>query len=216
MRPRSTFHLWLAGGVLIAFWLLVAIATATVAANCGPDCGDNGGRGAFIGFVAAAPLAALGLTLVGLGVPRRGPLLRLAASFARFGAALLAIIAAVVAVHGADQLIDSITGSDLHAIGRESYERSQMAKEGAASGVAALVLLAIAASGLLPGLAVSPDERPRAWARRLTVALAAIYLLLLVPAVATTDVRSLPSVLLGLVTAAGAALVLTELRRRPY
>jgi hypothetical protein len=69
------------------------------------------------------------------------------------GAALLAILAVVVGVHAVDQLLDSLTGSDLHRIGQEGYERSQMAKEGAASAVASVVLLALAATGLLPTLA---------------------------------------------------------------
>jgi hypothetical protein len=217
VQSRSSIHLWLATGVLLVSWLLVVVATGAVGASCGSDCGDNGGRGAFIGLVAATPLGTLGLTLAGLGARGRlRPIVRLLSRAALVGGALLAFVALVVAVHAADQLLDALTGSDLHAIGQEQYERSQMKKDAAGSGVVAVALLVLAASALLPTLAGRSGVRSRAWARRLVVALTAIYLLIVVDAVANIDARVVPYALLGLITIAGAALVFAELRRAPY
>src|SRR4051812_23970662 len=129
----------------MALWLAAVAWAISIAADCGTDCGDNGGRGAFIGLVAVTPLGAGGLALVVLGAERRGALLRLATRAALAGAALLAILALWVAVHSVLELMNG---------GRATaYDRSQMTREGTGGLVVSVILVGLAATGLLPWLA---------------------------------------------------------------
>jgi len=119
----------------------------------------------------------------------------------------------VLLVHAADQLLDSLTGSDIHILGQEAQERARMKKGAAASAVIALVLAPVAASGLPPLLAGRPGATARRLARVVVAALAVLYLALTVSAVATADAELLPYAVAAAITAGGAALAFAELRK---
>ena len=217
MQARSTIHLWLSGAALLAAWLLVFVVAAVTVGSCDYDCGDNGGRAAFLGLVASAPAGALGLTLFVLGAGGTRGALKPLTWMSVAGGALIALIALYLVVHAIDQLIDAVTGNDLHFIGREGYERSQMRTEAAFSAVAAVVLAPIAASGVLPALAARSATGSRRWARRELVLLVILYVAFALGSAVSAigEIEFLPFALVGLVTAAGAALAFAELGRRP-
>jgi hypothetical protein len=194
MRRRGNLHLWLAGAALLALWLLVFVLAAGTLSDCGSDCGDNGGRGAFIGLVAAAPLGALAVTLFVLAAgDARGPL-KLLAGLSVAGGALVGVVAAVVLMWALGQAL----GGDQDAT----------AKGAVAGLLVASMLLAIAASGFLPLLAAK-GAYARRRARWIVAALGFVYLA--VTATSSADAEMLPYVAVGLTTIAGAALAFREL-----
>jgi hypothetical protein len=208
---RGTIHLWLTGAVLLALWLLAFLFAAAALGSCGSDCGDNGGRGAFIGLVGTAPLGSVGLTLCVLASGgARGPL-RPLAWLAVGGGALIGLVAVVVGLAAVVQIVDLLTGGDPQA---RVYEREQMGTSAAAHATVAVVLAAIAASGLLPTLAQRPGDGSRRWARGVLIAVSLVYVAFALWAFAVSE-RDLPYALVGLFIVAGAAIALGDLRRRP-
>lgn len=203
MQARGTTHLWLAGAGLLIAWMLVVAAASGALATCGTDCGDNGGRAAFIGLIAGAPLGALAVTLFVLAAGgERGPL-KLLSKLAIAGGAMIGLVVVVLVVIGVGGVIRLIAGHDTvdHAVAKGTW----------ACFVLALVVLPIAATGLLPSLAAKGGDSSY-YARYVLGALGLVYVTVTVLSLGNPDL--FPYLLVGAATTAGAALTFRELARR--
>jgi hypothetical protein len=136
------------------------------------DCGDNGGRGAFVGLVATAPLGAVGLTLFVLGAGGARGQLRPLAWLAgrrrrpdRPGRGDRR--------DPRDRPTHWLMSSDIQIVGREDHERARMKKAAAASAVVALLYVAFA---LLAIVTADADLLPHALVGLFTAAGARIAL----------------------------------------
>ena len=158
--------------LIIAFGLVLLAAMATIG-SCETDCGDNGGRGAFLGVMAATPLAILGALLVSRG--RSGRLPELLRTLSAAGAVLLGALAIWLLFHGADRLVAGITGTELHGPMNDlAQARANEREAGIVSGIAGLVVAALATTAFLPHLAASGSPAARRWTRGILVLLACL------------------------------------------
>lgn len=206
--PRSVK---LAGAALLLVWLAILAAALVKGASCEADCGDHGGRGAFVGVLAATPLGAVGVTLLALGGSSRWT--RLLKWVVAASGVLLALLALSLLLHAADRVAAAITGSDLSGpLNDLDAARRNARTEGIASAVAGLFVAALAAGGLLPLLSGGDSAVARRWIRRLLVLLLltclAVTLLGLVTAIQAP--LMLPLALVGAAGAGGAALLLAR------
>jgi hypothetical protein len=206
--PRA---LKLAGVALLLVWLAVLAAAVAKVAPCEADCGDHGGRGAFLGLLTATPLAAVGVALLAVGgASRRTRLLGWAVAA---GGVLLGVLALLLLLNAADRAAAAITGTDLSGpLTDLEAARSNARTEGIASAVAGFFVATLAAGSLLPLLSGGDSSVARRWTRRLLVLLLLTCLAttLLALATAIQAPLMLPFALLGAAGAGGAALLLAR------
>jgi hypothetical protein len=170
--------------LIIAFALVLAIATATIG-SCETDCGDQGGRGAFLGVMASIPMAVIGAMLVTAG--RRDRLADTLRKLSAVGGVLLGLLALGLLLHAADRIAAGVTGTDLHGPMNDlDQARQNELNDGYASGMAGLVVASLGAGGLLPLLAAGGSRVSRAWSRRVLIALLALCVLIAALGLATS------------------------------